>query len=108
MKKFFKWFLFITIVAIIGLSFSTCEQPDVENDSGWFSVSGSSVTLHNNSSYTVTVTVTNYSSETIRSGSKKSYSFSSTGSNSVSYSPKDKVKARRNGMNLENWYFENK
>jgi len=108
MKKFFKWLLFITIISIIGLSFSTCEQPEVEYDNGWFSVSGSSVMLYNNSSYSVTVTINNNPSQSMYAGSSKSFSLSSTGTNSIYFSPKDKVKARRHKIDVTTWYFENK
>jgi hypothetical protein len=108
MKKNFKLIGIIAIVAIIGLSFSSCEQPEVEYDNGWFPLSGSSVMLYNKSSYSVTVTINNNPSQSIYAGGSKSFPLSSTGTNSIYYSPKDKVKARRHKIDVTTWYFENK
>ena len=97
----------MVIAIFFGMTIIGCEQPDVENESGWFSVSGSSVMLYNNSSYSVTVNINN-PSQSIYAGGSKSFSLSSTGTNSIYYSPKDKVKARRHKIDVTTWYFENK
>jgi len=109
MKKIFKLIGIIAIVAIIGISFSTCvdELPEVVYDNGWFPVSGSSVSLYNNSSYSVTVNINN-TSQSMYKGSHQTFSLSSTGTNSINFSPKDKVKARRHKIDVTTWYFENK
>jgi hypothetical protein len=102
MKKFFKLIGIIAIVAIIGLSFSSCDD-GIGEDEGKVtiqSISSISLIITNYSKYEVTITVRDNKgikmrTETIPVNRSVTYSSSSlTPPVTVTYSPKSKVNAQ--------------
>jgi len=81
MKKFFKWFLIISIIAIIGLSFSTCDYNPDEDGDGSFYMSGEA-----------------------NSSNSYDYRFLNQSRTTIKYSPTDKVKPDGGGPTV---YFRN-
>jgi len=110
MKNIFKWFLIIAFVTIISFSMSACDDKLEENDEGVITIqSATSLTIHNNSSYEINITVkdSNYTKQSKTIAVKKSAYFSSlTPPVTVTYSPASKVK--QDHLLLGGVYFINK
>ena len=112
MKKYFKLFGLISIISIIGFSFSTCDyDPDKDGD-GSFYMNGEANSSNsydyrflNQSNYEVTVII-GQKTQKLRpssiSGTVITHNQSRT---TIKYSPTDKVKVNGGGPTV---YFQNK
>jgi hypothetical protein len=112
MKNVFKWFLIIAIVALFGLSFSTCDyNPDKDSD-GSFYMNGEANSSNsydyrflNQSNYEVTVTIGKTTKKLNPSSVFATTITHNQSRTTIKYSPTDKVKVNGGGPTV---YFQNK
>jgi hypothetical protein len=111
MKNIFKLFGLIALVAVIGLSFSTCEDQLGDDEASITIQSGysySSLKIDNNSKYEITVTVKDKMSSKGKTktiaAKKYDYFYSVTSPITIIYSPASKIRTIQlsNGVMFSN------